>query len=274
MSTSANSLPDYETPPVVEVVFAVATASLPMTLVDLARFGLENLEEFPERQEQPPMAMPTESLQSEGQTIGPSLALLSGVPPGRLWFQSSDHTRLVQLQKDWLACNWQGASTDKPYPHYESIEGLFLETWDKWSKFVNDQGFGEVVAAQCELSYINHVAPGTVWQSHGEVDKVVRLAGRAEGFLPQPEDGQVMFRYRMSDGEKDVGRLYVQATPGLRPADRSPVIQLNLTARGFPSSNDRVGLTNFFRLAHRWIVEGFASATTDVAQDQLWGRIR
>ena len=62
---------------------------------------------------------------------------------------------------------------------------------------------------------------------------------------------------------------------GTRPAasGSQPIIQLNMTARGKPWAEGREGLVSFFRLAHEWIVNGFAAVTTDEAQHELWGKI-
>jgi hypothetical protein len=76
----------------------------------------------------------------------------------------------------------------------------------------------------------------------------------------------------MSFEDRDAGRLYVQATPAVRPEDPSPVIQLQLVARGAPLEEGRDGMVAFFRLAHKWIVEGFAAVTTDESQISLWER--
>lgn len=275
MTLSGSTLPDYVRPPVVEVVFAASLRPLPISLVDLARFGWERLgDSFPIRQEQPPMPVAIETFDDATRNLAPTLALLTGVPPVRLWFQSEDKTRLVQVQRDWLACNWQGLSGDGTYPRYESIESLFLETFDSFADYAAQLGYGQVGTAQCELSYINHIAPGELWERHGQLSKVVRLASDTDDFLPEPEDGQLVFRYRIPYEGKDVGRLYVQVTPGLRPLDRSPLIQLNMVARGAPLREGREGMVSFFRLAHEWIVRGFAAVTTEAAQDILWERIK
>lgn len=219
------------------------------------------------------MPIATESFDDAIRNLAPTLALLTGAPPVRLWFQSEDKTRLVQAQRDWLVYNWQGMSSDGPYPRYETIEGFFLETYDSFSDYVAQLGHGQVATNQCELTYINHIASGELWERHGQLSKVIRLAGDADKFLPEPEDGQLLFRYRIPHEGKDVGRLYVQVTPGLRPLDRSPVIQLNMVARGAPLGEGREGMVSFFRLAHEWIVRGFAAVTTEAAQDTLWERI-
>jgi uncharacterized protein (TIGR04255 family) len=270
-----SALPEYERPPVVEVVFATAIDPVPLSVVDLARFGLEQFgERFPIQQDQPPLQMATESFTDVVQRLAPTLALLEGTPPIRLWFQSEDRTRLVQLQRDLIAYNWQRASGEGPYPRYETIEPSFLEVWDKFAEFLEEHSDRPLKARQCELTYINHILAGDLWQHPGQLDKVIRLVGNTGSFLSEPEDGQFTFRYRLRHEERDVGRLYVQAAPALTRADRSPVIQLQLVARGAPLGEGRQGVREFFRLAHQWVVNGFAAVTTDEAQNILWGRTR
>ncbi len=267
--------PDYQNPPVAEVVFAVAMRPLPLSVVDLAQFGLERLSpDFTGQNEQPPMHMPTESFDGDVPALGPSIQMLSGPVPTRLLFQSNDDTRLVQIQRDWFACNWRGASPGVSYPRYDAIEDFFLTTWDSLGEFVLKRGVSDqVVVHQCELSYINHIDPGVIWERPGQIHKLIRLTGEAGSFLPEPEDGQFVFRYRMTREGKFVGRLIVNAIPGIRRTDQKSVIQLSLTARGIPIGNGREGVALFFRLAHEWIVKGFAAVTTEEAQDQLWRRI-
>jgi uncharacterized protein (TIGR04255 family) len=256
----------------VETVFAVAIRPLSISVADLALFGVERLgEDFPTRTEQPPISTPIEVFDGPTPNIVPSLSLLTGAPPIRLWFQTEDKTRLVQLQRDYLACNWQGLTEDVPYPRYPTTEEFFLKTLDMLSDFAIRRD-GDVAVNQCELTYVNHITAGGVWERHGQIDRVIRLASRAGEFLSEPEDAQLVFRYRIPFAGKDIGRLYVQATPGVK-SDGSLVIQLNMVARGHPTVDGRDGVVGFFRLAHEWIVRGFAAVTTDTAQRELWRRI-
>jgi hypothetical protein len=270
-------LPDYERPPVVEVVFAVATSASgpPITVVDLAEFGSNVLgDEFPNRLEQPPVTMPTESFDETVASLAPAFALLAGPPPLRLWFQSAAKTRLVQLQRDWIACNWQGGAASDEYPHYESIESMFFDTWGKWTDHLRRIRSEPARPLQCELTYVNHIPLPTTWAGPGKMSRVIRLIGDAADFLPPAEDGQLAVRYRIVNERNPVGRLYVQAAPGVRTGDNAPVIQLTLTARGAPIGDGNNGMKAFYRLAHEWIVRGFAAVTTQEVQDELWGRFQ
>lgn len=273
--SSKPRLPKFDKPPVVEVVFATAFEPVSLSVVDLARFGLERFgEELPIHLEQQPLQMATESFDGAVQNLAPTLALLTGAPPIRLWFQSKDRSRLVQIQRDWLAYNWQRSPGDDSYPRYTAIEGPFLRTWDEFSDFLVSEGHLPLKARQCELSYINHILPGELWQRPGQLKNVIRLVGDAGTFLSEPEDGQIAFRYRMSHEGKDIGRLYIQSSPGQRRDDLSPVIQLQITARGAPLGEGREGVAEFFEIARQWAVNGFTAVTTDDAQNKLWGRTR
>jgi len=274
MADTSSAVPEYARPPVVEVVFSVTHEPAAQSVVDLAKFGIEYLGyDFPVRSDHPPVSAMGSSTQM-GQTIAPTLSLLTGMPLVRLWFQSNDKTRLVQLQRNWLACNWQGSPTGASYPRYSANEEFFLEIWDSYVQFTENMAYPALKATMCELTYINHINPGDVWTKNGELSKVIRLAGRTTDFLPDPEDGQLAFRYRISLDGQSVGWLRVQVTQGFRLEDHSPIIQLQLVAQGAPLGEGRDGMLRFFRLAHEWIVNGFAAVTTETAQDLLWERKR
>ncbi len=273
MSNTGSVLPEYTKPPVVEVVFAVVVGPSALSVVDLAKFGIEYLDDdFPIHTEHPPVSVIGSS--NPVGSIAPALSLLAGTPPVRLWFQSEDKARLVQLQRDWLACNWQGSPTNVSYPHYSANEEFFFKTWDSYSQFVKSTADTSLAVTMCELTYINHIVPEDLKTKGGELSRVIRLAGKTTEFLPDPEDGQLAFRYRISLEGQDIGWLRVQATQGFRLDDRSPIIQLQLVAQGAPLGSGRDGMLRFFRLAHEWIVNGFAAVTTETAQDLLWERKR
>jgi uncharacterized protein (TIGR04255 family) len=266
-------LPDYAKPPIVEVVFAASFAGSPLSTFDIVRFGIECFgDEFPVRTEQPPVQMPLETFDRTSQLLAPSFALLTGAPPIRLWFQSEDRSRLVQIQRDWLACNWKRGEPEDQYPRYPSNRDFFIDTWRKLEEFVKEKGLPVPVASQCELSYINQIVPEGIWDNLGQVDRIVRSVTRAGEYLPEPEDIQTANRYRIKRDGKDIGRLYVAGTPVVNQGDPTEKFQLQLVARGAPLGEGEAGMLDFFDLAHEWIVNGFAAVTTEAAQNELWER--
>ena len=266
-----SDLPDYELPPLVEVMFAVSMRPFSMALADLASLATDSFgDRYTIHSDSPPAQMPKEIFDDEVEMMKPSLSLLTGTPPVRLLFQSQDREQVIQLQRDWFACNWQNLAGSVKYPHYNQIEKFFLESFDKFREFTKRRAAVEPSVTQCELTYINHILLKDVPGGYANMSKIVRLAGQASGFLPDPEDTQVMYRYRIINEGEIRGRLYAHAFPAYRGEDREKIFQLNLIARGVPKTEDRSGMVEFFRLAHEWIVKGFASVTTKEAQTELW----
>lgn len=73
------------------------------------------------------------------------------------------------------------------------------------------------------------------------------------------------------DGGEPFGRLQVSAQPRRRLVDDSPIIQLELTARGIPLGEDLDGVLRCFEFGHALIVRGFAAITTP-EMHRIWER--
>ena len=59
-----------------------------------------------------------------------------------------------------------------------------------------------------------------------------------------------------------IGRLRAELQPAYVTSTRAEVLNLNMIARGKPSSSDIGGAIGFLRLGDEWIVRGFAETTT------------
>jgi hypothetical protein len=96
---------------------------------------------------------------------------------------------------------------------------------------------------------------------------------RDSSFLPEAEDGAIRLRFVIRDrGVTPIGRLHVALQPGWKKADNSPILLMNLTARGAPLGEGISGAFDFFDLGHEWIVKGFADLTT-AEMHRAWERI-
>lgn len=268
-------LPEYRRPPVVEVMLAVAFAPLPLSIVDLSEFGRDELlATLPNVQEQPPVQMPIEP--PLGHRLAPAIefSLLQGPPSPRLWFRSADGKRLVQLQRDWFACNWQDVTqTIGSYERFPTIEAFFEEHYGRFARFVVNKTGEEPAPVQCEVTYINHLHPTTTWDRPGQADRVNRLVGMAGNYLPEPEDVVTMVRYPMQVEGQTAGRLHITLAPAVGATSPGPLLELTLIGRGAPRGAGLAGVQAMFHLAHEWIVEGFAAVATPAAEDD-WERIR
>lgn len=119
-------LPDFNNPPLDEVVLGVQFAQVPgyasvfgMKVWDLFR------SEFPKLQEHPVLESQFETFGGANIQAGPKIHV--GAPPtvSRLWFISSDESHLLQFQPDRFIVNWRKRKETQAYPHFESIAERF-----------------------------------------------------------------------------------------------------------------------------------------------------
>ena len=279
MSNSERTLPDFESPPVIEVALGVQfDPPLALTSAHLGRIWEIYQRRFPKTQDQPPLPSVIETPDAKV-SPGPSVQFV-GVPPlPRCWFLNEAETELIQIQKDRFVRNWRKVQVGDVYPRYEQIRDGFRDDLDALVAFASRERLGEVRPTQCEATYVNHIRAGAVWQSHSEVQRVVALwRGNPKpgaGFLPEPEDVRFAVRYVITeDSGQFLGRLNVDLQPGFLTSDQSPILVLTLTARGRPDGSGLQGVLNFLNRGREWIVRGFTEITTEATQQQEWKRTK
>ncbi len=182
-------------------------------------------------------------------------------------------TELVQVQQDRFIHNWRKVGEGDAYPRYERLRERFRDEVSKFEEFLGEENIGELAVDQCEVTYVNHIRRAGQWQSHGEIEKLLRHWAPlpAGAFLPAPEDADLRWRYRIPGSGGPAGRLYVTAEPSWSADDGRPVWVLNLRARGAPIGTDINGAFEFFDLGREWVVRAFADLTTDSMQ-RCWER--
>jgi uncharacterized protein (TIGR04255 family) len=276
MPTDSNSIPDFESPPLIEVaasvqfeeLAALRTAHIGLLFQQFRKHGFGRVEEHP------PLARAIER-------FGPPKPALPEVqwefvnqpPVARHWFVNDDDTELVQVQPDRLVHNWRKRG-DHEYPRFDHIRDAFRDDLSHFERFVEHEGLGAVKPTQCELTYVNHIVPDAGWGSPGRLDRLLTVCANSynSGFLPPPEEAEVHYRFVIvKEDAEPCGRLHVSAKPAMRTADGARLIVLTLTARGFPPVYDSSGVHQFLELAHEWIVRGFASITTP-QMHRVWRR--
>jgi uncharacterized protein (TIGR04255 family) len=274
MVSADTPLPSYSSPPVVEVVVGVAFRPIPqLTVVDLSAFWSEKLKShFPKVQQQPPYMPPVEAFG------GPSLALpmvmQMAVPYPRLWFLTDDEQELVQVQRDYFACNWRKVNPASEYGRWPGRRKALVQWFDEFVSFIKARGFGELDITQCELTYIDHVPTSDVGsKGHEGLDRIMRLAGLSESkLLGSVEQVTLSAAYVIPDDSgAPVGRLHVDVQPGYRREDNAPIYVLSFTSRGRPVGTGLDGILRFLDRGRVWAVTAFADLTTDLMQKK-WGR--
>lgn len=266
-------LATFSRPPVTEVAVGVSFKYLEGLSIPLigdlwrSRFA----KHFPKVEEHPQYVPPVEQLESPvmGSPISIQLGQAAVLP--RLWFINEPAgDELLQLQRNWFACNWRKVAPDAEYGRWPNRRQAFERWFGEFSAFVKENGLGDPSPLQCEVTYVNHVGATGQWRVHAEPGGFFRLAGQAEGrFLSAPEQMQVGAQYLITGDDRErVGRLHVSIQPGLTIERQEPIYVLTLTARGIPDGPGIAGILGFMDRGREWIVRGFVDLITPAAREE------
>jgi uncharacterized protein (TIGR04255 family) len=271
----ADPLPDFDAPPINEVVLGVQSDQLNMATPFVGLYWARVRDIYPKWEVQGALDQVIERFGERPQTIGPAagLRVMDKPETPRCWFIDATGNRLIQLQQDRLIHNWRRINESDAYPRYWAVREGFAEEYRRLETFVKDERVGDLTPDWCEVTYINHIPRGSGWERHGELHRVFEVISSPTGrFLPEPEQGAFAFAYRIDDDTRHpVGRLHVSAKPGIRRRDEMPLLILDLTARGQPEGKGLEGVLRFMDRAHEWIVRGFTDLTRPAMQS-LWRR--
>ena len=280
----------FENPPVVETLFGIQFR--PLAGFTSAHFGWfwqsvlgrewghpAEAPLLPERQERFDRGPAWE-------TSAVTLKVVDRPGPERMLFTHTDGSRRLQLQPGLLVLNWRlqaepsepggETATSFRYVHFEERLSQFRTAMAGLSRFCEGAGLPEMIPNQWEVTYINHISRGTLWEHPRDWPHLLpSLFPEWSGF-----DGAALEamggRWQLELKDRR-GRLYVNAGLERRVSGeaREDVLALTLTARGpvpvdAPAEGSRVeaGLT----VGHDAVVRGFAAITSETAR-RTWGQI-
>ena len=97
--TRLDELPNFENPPVAEVALAIQFDSPVVEPITLGAFWAQIRSEFPNKEEQPPLAAMTEDFGAPTPGEAIRIELMNRLPMVRYWFLSADRTELGTTRK-------------------------------------------------------------------------------------------------------------------------------------------------------------------------------
>ena len=262
-------LPNYENPPLEEVVLGVQFEHLKNFSAALAGIFWNKIRDrYPTSEDQPQLFH-----QKEFPELRPSQEnQLIQVPLSpRNWFISRDKTELIQVQRDRFVRNWRRIKGNETYPRFGQLFGQFKRDWMAFLAFAKEEGLGEVKIDQCELNYVNHLEKGSGWDAFSEIGKVfsfVKPSSRS-GLLVEPESLSWSGAFKLPN---DRGRLTVDINPAFRGRDFKMILSMSLSARGSPAGETTEAALPWFEMAHEWIVRAFDDLT-EPAMHSLWKKL-
>jgi uncharacterized protein (TIGR04255 family) len=271
----SNSLPTFDRPPVVETVLGFQFEPIPkLTTGHLGLFWKSLAEEWVSVAETAPIGQTTGFV-----SAGPSW-LASGVPmigigavrlPSmRLRMSNGAGDRMLQVENGWLVYNWRQRPGAQPYPRFDTIKTEFDRYRDAFEQFSNSNGFGVPKPNLWEVSYVNLVPKGELW--NGPDDWPTLLPGLLGHARPSAASGllsgDARWVFAIGGGK---GQLLVQFEHGaMGVAAEQEIVVLRLIARGDVHDGSHDELESGFKLGHESIVTTFRDIAGPRALD-YWG---
>ena len=269
-------LPDFENPPLGEVVLALQY-SLPKELLapHIGLYWQLIRNSFPQVEHHPPAGGPKEDL-TEGKlpVPGMSMQFVQGLPPmPRCWFLDADGSRLIQFQPGHFIHNWRRLTREDEYPHFENLRDEFIARWQQLVGFFEQQDLGSPSVEQAELTYVNYVPQGSCWGNMDDISEVFPMLPDTRGLdhVPPLESFRCAVHFRLPEGH---GRLHVAVSPVAQPreGELAAALRANLTVRGPVADSTKEAILRWFGASRERIVSVFTELTTRKAHE-YWKRI-
>lgn len=275
---SPDDLPQFDRPPVNEVVGSAQFVALPsFGLAEIVKVGralvgydLRELQpQLPPIQEGPPGQPERPQLPQFFFGVGPQ-------PPQRALYFRGDDRFVAQLQRDRIAINERRTAADPSDPSSENVWpnlDEFSSTVDAVLVGEGGEAYGPRKPTFVELTYANTIVPARgVWKDHTELHKVLHIMSAKAGDTPytRPERAGVQFSFPLSTADTFRGRLHVAVNPGFS-AEGVPVFHLNLVSRRLVEESE--SLATVFDACHYDAVRAFVAITTP-RMHTIWGRTR
>lgn len=265
-------LPDYEKPPVIEVL--IGTQFQPLDGFSAVHYGLFwNLvrKDYPTIEQLAPLAPTFERLAESPGTDLHRLEFSQIRPLPRVFYVDLTSSWLIQLQFDRLLQNWRRHDGNDGYPRFPTVLKRFKKSWKALRRLCELEGIAFPVVNQLEVTYVNHIPVGEGWTDLHDLGGVFPdLAWRRGDRFLEPPIG-MLWNSAFNVPEID-GRLRVSVRHVTRKADNKEVLLCELTARGMPQQQDDDAIDAWLQLARATVVNAFADLTDSKVQQDQWGR--
>jgi len=261
-------LPDFESPPLNEVVLGVQF-NPPKGYRQINAGDVWGLfrSEFSEVEDREPLDPVFETFGLPARRA--PFRMVARPSHDRFWFVRPDGTELIQFQQDRLLHNWRKAGNkDTEYPRFEGMMTRFCDEIEKLEEYFRGLSPQTLLINQCEISYVNYI-PFELGDEQRASDWLLFVNfGEHE-----PEDFSVSFREIIRDASgQPQGRLTCECKIAITQREER-VIAVSLTARGAPANETKEAAFEFLAKGRGLIGSRFADLTTDAAHVE-WRRIK
>lgn len=260
MQARPQHLPDYEKPPLDEMVMGVQfqrpSGYSPIYAKDVWELFKR---EYPNVQEHPALDPSFETFGAPNVISEFKFQLRPVAPVSRLWFISPDDDRLIQFQPDRLLLNWRRRPKCDAYPHFESLAESFQAAFNTLTALFESKLNHKLEINQAEISYVNNLPVS----SFSDVGKILST------FDVKSADSEVVNFQTVDIIKDDQNKPYARFSQLLQSAFvrdlKSKTFRLSLTFRGKPAGTALSDAMDFLKVGREKIVTTFDGMTTEAA---------
>ncbi len=257
--------PDWKRPPVIEVVLGVQFDALPaLTNGHLGWFWGDMHADFPNSDDVPPIPPVVEAFGDEVPFGFPALGFRPATGDSRLRMTTDDGTRMIQVQNGWLVVNWTKKG-DAEYPGFTGVKTLYDEAMRRFAAFLEERKLGVIRPNLWEVTYIDHLPAGTVWNTLADLPRVFPgLFGNGQCANGTNEAVNSTWAWRLSP---QPGRLWVSVQSARTSSEpERDVLLVRSIARG-PLGTDKAGsLDEALNFGRSSVVDAFMGLASDEAK--------
>jgi uncharacterized protein (TIGR04255 family) len=266
----------FANPPLIEVVFGIKFKAPNFSSVHLGLYWETIRDRFPFQTDSPPNEE--------------SISYSSMPPLRRVWFESADRKKIIQIQENYFCYNWTKEEEEDEYPHFEQIFPEFLSEWVQFKKWWCEDQKELLEVVQYELTYLNLLDENSGWISLEDHQKIFScISEDLNSFLEVP----IFFDFRLAFSlPDDEGTLLVVVDQHIQERNNSEDLDdsedaedsenlddsenledsefvfFRLTAKSFEAKSE---LTQWFDNTHNYLVKVFLALTRKGIQKE-WGR--
>jgi uncharacterized protein (TIGR04255 family) len=272
-SSQINPFPHYDKPPVIETVLGLQFE--PVAQFQNAHLGVFwnslNKDEWPTVTDAPSLDPQFERFsETRKWSRGMQLRLTKDLTT-RLQIRNADRNRMIQIQNGRFHFNWIGQGNN--YPRYTTVYEEFSGIFRQFMDFLAQNGLGPIKPNQWEVTYVNHIPKGTIWNDPHDWSFFRPISSNRsveEPLVWESFAGEWHFIIPEQRGRLHVHWQHAKADI----EEESPeIIRLTLTARGAiqPDAEIDQAVKAGLDLGHETIVCSFEKLMTNDAND-YWGR--
>lgn len=270
MSESKKNLPQFERPPVYETRIGVQFA--PLIGFRSGHFGLfwhDCLGTGEWRIHADQALLPKEQERFGSKFLRQSVEKKDDdYPQACMRLSNMDDTEWVLFQANKIIYGWK--RDEKVQPTYSQIKSQFAKLFEKLERFAEKYGLSRPSSELWEISYVNKIVPGSLWQSPSDWHRVL------PGIFPPGGPSVPGFEWATFNGTwffeipPQRGRVMVKAQKAVANQTGEILLLMVITARGEIGGAGAPDWSTGLDLGHQAAGEVFCGLSSSEAQKE-WG---